>query len=136
MPTTPRITGVDAVIRAGRKMQSHDGRNLKKGVDSCLSVILRRAAELCPKDTLALVGSGEAVVVDGVGLNVQGMVMFGGPAAPHAFVVHERTDVFHAPPTRAHYLTAAVNETRGTCTSILRRQMTVRSSGSMPEVVR
>lgn len=132
MPTTPRITGVDATIRAGRKMKSHDGRKLKKGIQSCLNAILKKARYYVPKDTLALMHSGEVIVVDGVGLNVQGYVHFGGPSAPHAFVVHERTDLRHAPPTRAHYLTAAVNDTRGTCTSILRRQMTARSSGSAP----
>lgn len=132
MPSTPRITGIDATIRAGRKMKSHDGRNLKKGVETCLRIIKRRADYLVPKDTLALLNSGDMVVVPGVGLNVEGMVMYGGPAAPHAFVVHERTDAYHAPPTRDHYLTAAVNDTRGSCTAALRRQMTARSSGSFP----
>lgn len=134
MPSIPRITGVDATIQAGRKMKSHDGRNLKRGLESCLNVILRRAKFLVPKDTLALMNSGHVVITDGVGLNVTGTVEFGGPSAPHAFVVHERVGPYHAPPTRAHYLTAAVNDTRGTCTSILRRQMRARSSGSVPGV--
>lgn len=131
MPGMPRITGVDAAIRAGRKMKSHDGRNLKKGLESCLRVIKRKSDYYVPKDTLALLNSGRVEIVDGVGLNVTGTVEYGGPAAPHAFVVHERKGPYHAPPTRSHYLTAAVNDTRGTCTSILRRQMTARSSGSM-----
>lgn len=122
-----RVEGVQRVIQAGRKTKAHDGRNLAKGIQSCLQVILRKAVYYVPKDTRALEQSGRTEFTPGVGLNATGTVEFGGAAAPYAFVVHERPGVYHAPPTRAFYLSAAVNDTRGTCVSILRRQMRVRA---------
>lgn len=121
-----RVEGVQRTIQAGQKTKAHDGRNLRRGIESCLQVILRKARYYVPKATRALDGSGRVEFEPGVGLNSTGTVMFGGSAAPYAFVVHERPGVRHAPPTRAYYLSAAVNDTRGTCVSILRRQMRVR----------
>jgi hypothetical protein len=88
---------------------------------------LRRADYYVPKKTGQLAASGRTEFHPGVGLNCEGEVVYGGDAAPHAFVVHERPAT-HAPPTRSHYLSAAVNDTRGTCVSVLRRQMMVRDS--------
>lgn len=108
-----------------KKMKTHDGRNLAAGIRSCLRVILRRALVLVPVDTKALYATGRQEFDPGVGLNAKGRVEFGGPGAPYAFIVHERPAA-HAPPTKSHYLSGAVNDTRGTCVSILRRQMKVR----------
>lgn len=119
-----RITGVDRTIQAMKKMKSHDGRNLEKGIRSCLDVILRKSQVYVPKKTLALLNTGEVVFEPGIGLNAKGHVHYGGPNAPYAFIVHERPAT-HAPPTRDLYLSGAVNDTRGTCVSILRRQMRV-----------
>lgn len=118
------IDNVGRNIRGLRKMKSHDGRNLATGINSCLDVILRKSLVYVPYDTGALYATGRKEFHPGIGLNASGTVEFGGPNAPHAFVVHERPAT-HAPPTRAFYLSAAVNDTRGTCVSILRRQMKV-----------
>jgi hypothetical protein len=118
------IDGVGRTIQAMQKMKNHDGRNLATGIDSCLDVILKKARTYVPYFTGALYATGRKEFQPGVGLNVKGTVEFGGPMAPYAFVVHERP-AYHAPPTRAFYLSAAVNDTRGTCVSILRRQMKV-----------
>lgn len=118
-----RITGVDRTIAAGRKTKTNDGRNIEKTIWSCLGVIYRKSQVYVPRDTGDLAASGERVM-DGKGLAAKGLVHYGGPLAPHAFVVHE-VPMKHAPPTRSHYLSAAVNDTRGTCVSILRRQMKV-----------
>jgi hypothetical protein len=118
------IDNVARVIQAGKKMQSHDGRNMAASIDSCLDVILRKALVYVPYKSGALYASGRKEFIPGIGLNAKGTVEFGGPGAPHAFVVHERP-ARHAPPTRVLYLSSAVNDTRGTCVSILRRQMRV-----------
>lgn len=124
-----RVENVGRAVQGMKKMKSHDGRNLSKGIQSCLKIIYNRSQVLVPRKTHLLASTGRTEFTPGVGLNASGEVAYGGGAAPYAFVVHE-VPAAHAPPTQAYYLSAAVNDTRGTCVSILRRQMKVRDTSS------
>lgn len=117
-----QVVGVQRVIRAMRNKAVQDVIAVHEGLDKCGDVILRKAQYFCPFKTGRLRRSGRKVVNGKKGLNADVIVFFD---APHALPVHERTDQQHAAPTSARYLARAVVATRGTCVSILHRQIAV-----------
>jgi hypothetical protein len=117
------ITGVEETIRAIGKARSEDAIRISDGLQKCGDVILRKALMYCPKDTGKMAETGK-VEVSGSGFGAKVDVVFGGSGAPYTLYVHEDLEAQHKPPTCAQWLTRATRETRGTCSSIMRRTLT------------
>lgn len=122
--STPIVTGVGRVLRGMKKMKDRDAINIREGVNRCVQMVYELSQVYVPVDTQALKLSGDTVTT-GTGMQTEGLVMYGGPTAPHAFVVHERAELRHKAPTSARYLSRAVNERRGTMTKMMGRQLGV-----------
>lgn len=80
-------------------------------LEEAMSPTFDKAQRYCPKKTRALVESGEMIS----GINANGgaycQISFGDNGRiSYAAIVHERTDLHHALPTRSKYLEAAVSE--------------------------
>lgn len=116
------ITGVEETIRAIGKARSEDAIRIADGLEKCGDVILRKALYYCPVDKGPLRESGKKEV-SGSGFGAKVNVSFGGEGAPYALYVHEDLEAQHAAPTCAKWLSRATRETRGTCTSIMKRSL-------------
>lgn len=116
-----QIESISSVLRATGAERAKTGRTIAEGLKRCAETLLKESQKLVPVDTGQLKASGH-VEVTGVGLAAQALVVYD---APHAFIVHERLDVFHAPPTQAKYLSAAVPRVRGSMTALLKRNLLV-----------
>jgi hypothetical protein len=123
--STPLITGIDRTIRGLKKMKDRDAMNIRVGIEKCVQMVWTKSQVYVPVEFGDLKASGETVVV-GKALQTEGLVHYGGPAAPHAFVVHERVELRHAPPTCARYLSRAVRELRGSMTNMMGRQLGIK----------
>ena len=68
--------------------------------------MLKETLRITPVDTGNLRASGHVTnpVVNGTVVSTE--IVFGGDSAPYAFIVHERLDVYHRPPTQAKFLEA------------------------------
>lgn len=66
-----------------------------------------------PKKTGALAASGYLEVTESGGNTIVQMGYGKGGQPPYAVFVHERTDLFHEPPTRSKFLQAALEEDIG-----------------------
>lgn len=121
--TTLKITGVEQTLKAMGRASVEDAVRVDDGLKSCAGVVLRKSLTLAPIDTGDLRASGRVAGNGKRGLGAEYTVSYGGPLAPHAFVVHEDLNTPHDPPTGAKYLTNAVRLTRGTCASIIRRRL-------------
>lgn len=79
-------------------------------IAEALEPTLKLAKKYCPKDTHALVNSGYIDKRSGAkGVNV--VIGFARGGVPdYGIIVHERVDLYHKPPTRSKFLTAAMNE--------------------------
>lgn len=117
-----RITGVENVLRAIGKAKSNKAAKIEDALKKCGEVILRKSQIYVPVDKGPLKASGH-VEVAGKGFGCRVRVVYGGPSAPYALYVHEDLSKYHEPPTCAKFLTRAVQETRGTCASVLKREM-------------
>lgn len=122
MPDTPVVTGVSSVHKIVGRHKSELGIRLADAMEKCGGVIGRKGDYYCPKDTLALVNSRQ-IIVTGAGLNTVVQVTYGSEEAYYALWVHEDLDKYHEPPTQAKWLERAVRETRGTCKSIVKREL-------------
>lgn len=116
------VTGVEAIVRAIGKATSETAIKIDEGLQKCGAVILKKALYYCPVDTEALRKSGR-VEVTGKGFGAKVSIVFGGDTAPYSLYVHENLEANHAAPTCAKFLERAVRETRGTCTSIIKRTL-------------
>lgn len=125
MPSVPIITGVDRTIRGLQRMKNRDAMNIRTGIERCVQMVYDLSQVYVPVALGPLKESGRKEVT-GTAMQTTGTVTYGGPNAPHAFVVHERTEVRHAPPTTARYISRAVNERRGTMTNMMGRQLGVK----------
>lgn len=126
--STPIITGVEATIRGMKRMRAGDLVNMHAGVERCMVMIFDLSQRYVPVDKGPLKASGEHITV-GTGKGAEGLVQYGGPTAPHAFVVHERTEVPHAAPTSAKYVARAVRERRAAMMSIMGREIGAKVGG-------
>lgn len=113
------IVGVNAALKANSKARSKDAINIAEGLEKCANTLLKASQPLVPVDKGLLKASGH-VEVTGKGMAAQALVVYD---APYAFVVHERLDVHHEPPTQARYLADAIPKVRGSMTALLKRQM-------------
>ncbi len=131
------VTGVQAVMRTFKTATANVNRTIKDSLERCGGVVLRKANFYVPKDTLALMNSGRVVttgrafgaksaVIYGLGTTEDvGLMMAAGGSSgvDYALYVHEDLTKQHAEPTCAKFLERAERETRGTCVSILRRDL-------------
>jgi hypothetical protein len=117
------ITGVERTLRALGAMGDKDGKAIAAVLDQCADMILKRSQKYVPVDTAALKESGRKTYNGKKGFAARYTTEYGGPGAPHAMVVHERTELKHAEPTCAKYLERAVRELRGSMTALLRKRM-------------
>lgn len=115
---------LENVFRALEKTKNNDGRNIRIALTRCAEIVLARSRGYVPVDTGRLKASGK-IESKGQGLHTRVAVVY---EAPYAVYVHERTDIPHKPPTCAKYLERAVRELRGTCTSLVRRQIQVKGN--------
>lgn len=130
------VYGEERVIRAMKRMLADDAVNIQIGLTKCGGIILTAALKLVPRASGDLAATGK-LDVTGKGMGTRVTVGFGGVApsgkyVDYAAAVHEILGAVHAPPTRAKYLTAAVNATRGTCTALMKRQIGVGRSDPLP----
>lgn len=119
---TPIITGVEATIRGMQRMRQGDLVKMIDGVQRCVDIVYELSQKYVPVARGDLKASGDRVAT-GTGRGAEGIVVYGGPNAPHAFVVHERVEVPHAAPTSAKYVSRAVRERRGVMTRLMGRQL-------------
>lgn len=119
-----RIDGLQSTLRANSKARVKDSINIQEGLEKCAKILLKVTLPFVPVDKGDLKESG-AVISTGVGMAAVSVVSFGGPSAPHAFIVHERLNVYHKPPTKARFLADTIPKVRGTMTSLLQRQLAV-----------
>lgn len=113
---------LENVFRALEKTKNNDGRNIRIALTRCAEIVLARSQGYVPVDTGRLKASGKVVSNTSQGLHTRVAVVY---EAPYAIYVHERTDIPHKPPTCAKYLERAARELRGTCMSLVRRQLQV-----------
>lgn len=133
------VDGVDLAIRAFGKMKTEDGIRIADGLAKCGAVIYRKSQKYVPVERGYLKATGN-VVTTGRGLHAVTTVNYGGLSVNgqdvhYAIYVHENLTATHAPPTCARFLVRAARETRGTCASIIKRNMLVsdiRSFAAMP----
>ena len=77
-------------------------------LESAMQPIFDKSQEYVPKATLALMKSGRLTVTKGP--NPRAEITYGDAIAWYAALVHEQVWLNHAPPTRAKYLQAAMEE--------------------------
>ena len=123
------VQGLDRVLKVSRKKKVEDAINIAKGLQKCGDIILRRARPLVPVEFGDLVTTGR-VETTGVGFNSSTVISFGGVSptgriVDYAVIVHEDLTATHAEPTGAKYLSKAINLSRGTCTSLMKRQLLI-----------
>lgn len=126
--STPHITGVEATIRGLQRMRAGDLVKIHDGVEKCIVMVYELSQKYVPVDKGPLKASGEHITV-GTGKGAEALLQYGGPNAPHAFVVHERTELRHAAPTSAKYVSRAVRERRGVMTRMMGRQLGAKVGG-------
>jgi hypothetical protein len=137
MPSS--VSGVQTVLKAFGKARSQDAIKIADAIQKCGDVILRKALVYCPIEHGDLRATGKAETI-GRGLGAKCDVTFGGLSPTgrevnYAVIVHDDMTKSHAPPTGARFLTRAVRETRGTCASILRRNMSLPSVSEAGDIV-
>lgn len=140
-----RITGLQGTLRAVGKAKEKTSKTIAEGLRTAAETLLKESQKLVPVDTGALKASGR-VEVSGTAMGARAQVVYGGgvvidisqepdPAGTtfrtvdYAYVVHERLDVYHRPPTQARFLADAVPKVRGTITAAMKRQVEVALGG-------
>lgn len=102
------VSGLPEMNRALQAVRDRLLQGAATGSFVAANEIMTEAKERCPVDTGTLRGSGyvEAPVVSETGVTVE--LGFGGPAAPYAVLVHEKTEARH-PVGEAKFFENAVN---------------------------
>lgn len=115
-----QVLGVEAVLKAFGKARAATGVRIEDGLRKCAEMLLKASRPMVPVDTGRLKASGK-VEVRGKGLGATALAVY---EAPYAIFVHENVGVYHAPPTQARFLSAAIPKVRGAMTALLKRQLT------------
>lgn len=97
------------IASAGPKLRAAAGQGLREGGERVMDV---SKAVRCPVDTGALRSTGHVTGPDGGGDQLSVDLNYGGPAAPYAWIVHERMGVRH-PVGGPKYLEGPANEMSG-----------------------
>ena len=144
-----RITGLEGVLKANGKAKQKMKKTVSETLVQCANILLRKSQKLVPVDTGALKSTGRVEVNEKAGLAAEAKVVYGGglkvklpgfgggvltpdaitKVVGYAFVVHERLEVYHAPPTQARFLADAVPAVRGTISSVAKRNVAVAVKG-------
>lgn len=125
MKTYVEKGGLERVLKTIAKQKAGLAVNIREGLLKIAQLVYIRSQKYVPVDTGVLKASGKVVDNGKEGFGAEVAVIY---EAPYAIYVHERTDISHAEPTQAKYVERAVRELRGTATSLLRRQFTVRGN--------
>jgi hypothetical protein len=72
-------------------------------------IVFAESQEEVPVDTGSLRASGHIIPPVVVGDEAYVEIVYGGPAAPYAFFVHENLEAYHVSPTKAKYLEGPAN---------------------------
>lgn len=115
------VEGLQTVLKTLGTAQKETNLKIDEGLEKCAHVILKKALYYCPIEFGPLRESGH-VETKGKGKGARSRVVFD---APYAVYVHEILTAYHEPPTCAKFLERAVRETRGTCKSIMKRELEV-----------
>ena len=99
------ITGADDVVARLQRIRRRVRRAAEKAPRAAAAQTLRRALDLVPRRTGALAASGRVEQLPGG----SAAVVFGGPAAPYAFVVHQSPDLVHTSGGQWRFLTSALD---------------------------
>jgi len=67
-------------------------------------IVFAESQEEVPVDTGSLRASGHILPPVLFGNEAYVEIVYGGPAAPYAFFVHENLEAYHVPPTKAKFL--------------------------------
>jgi hypothetical protein len=108
------VLGYNEILKALHQANEIAVRAVNIGIWEFGHKILADALPLTPLDTGALRASGNVFPGSPQTTNVRPeyTVGFGGPSAPYALIVHERTDIRH-PVGQAKFLEAAFNANVG-----------------------
>jgi hypothetical protein len=106
-----QVTGLKEIASAFEKSKGAVRDAMATGVWAVAQNTLTRAKQKVPVDTGALRSSGtvDPATPPKAGQLVEITAGFGGPAAPYAIVVHERTDIAHRE-GEAKFLETALQE--------------------------
>lgn len=72
--------------------------------------IFEKSQDYVPVKTGALKASGRLSISGGAGERPSAFIIYGDASSKYAAIVHERTDLNHAAPTRAKFLQSAMEE--------------------------
>lgn len=150
-----KVQGVKTVLKALHASGRKDRMNMADGLRKCAEIVLKKSQEFVPVDTGSLKDSGRIETV-GKGLEARSYVIYGGknftrkretytvgapgfertktrykfPKNPlYAWIVHERMDLKHKPPTKAKYLSDAVKATHARMVTTMRWKMKSKTFG-------
>lgn len=118
-----RIDGVGKTIEAMRRIYDKDVDTADGALGQCADMVLVRSQTYVPVDTAKLKKSGRKEKEYRTKTQFRYRVVYGGPGAPYAMIVHEMPDVVHAPPTCYKYLERATRELKGTMAALIRRRL-------------
>ena len=103
------VIGVDRLLAA----LTIGGVHAAKATVSALyregQIVFAESQEEVPVDTGSLRASGHIIPPVLFGDEAYVEIVYGGPAAPYAFFVHENLEAYHESPTKAKYLEGPAN---------------------------
>lgn len=117
-----KTDGAAACLTAIGKARRSDAIAISEGLFKCAHVLLRASQKLVPVKTGFLKSTGHVEGNNKAGFAAAFLVVYD---APYARPVHDNLDAYHASPTQARFLSAAIPKVRGTMTSILMRQLQI-----------
>jgi len=104
MKITVEIKDTKELQRTLEKLDKRAQAELKKALYAEAELIMTESKKQVPVDTGTLRSTGYVKQPEEKGDLVEVEMGYGGPAAPYAIWVHERTELHHNPPTKAKYL--------------------------------
>lgn len=126
-------SSMDGIIRNFRDLINSIKAAAPEAMIEALEPTFDKAQLYCPVDTGALVESGLLEAESNADDSHPKVVISFGRGVPYAAFVHERTDIFHKPPTRAKWLQAAVQEDlgkmKGRIAAAMKRRMDSSTTG-------
>jgi hypothetical protein len=79
-------------------------------VHEALEPTFQKTQDYVPRDTELLAHSGKIEDVQRGANRFTSYITYGSGTAWYAAIVHERVDLYHAPPTRAKFISSAMEE--------------------------
>ena len=113
------VEGYQQALKAMGAARTKDARNIADGLTQCAQMVFAASQKEVPVDKGPLKASG-FWKVEGQGF---GAVATIGYTEYYAVFVHEDLSKYHAPPTKAKFLTDPIRRLRGSMTALLQRQL-------------